>query len=118
MKKSLVFAIATALAMSASGSAVCFILKWIYWDLFKFPIGLGGGLYFLLAAPRIFLASIFYAGIVWFTLSKRAIVEIKYWIRALVLGIAGIVFTLAIIFPCDAAPHFMGGYLLNVLLRR
>jgi hypothetical protein len=105
-------------ALSAFAYVVCWSLKVIYWDWLKLPIGLGGGLFFLTAIPIVFLVSVPYS-IVAVLYGKSRVgrsqnrVAIKFGsIAALV-----IVIVLAITFPCEVKPYFIGGYFVQRLVR-
>jgi len=105
--------------LSLFAGVICFLLKIVYWDWLKIPIGLGGGLFFLIAVPIVLILSVPYSAIMVWTLSKsnyrstqRAFL-ISFGIGALVILVL-----LGISFPCEVEPYFMGGYLFRMWFAR
>ena len=113
-KNYLFFTLAMSAMLSVVGGVTCFFLKWLYWDLLKVPIGLGGGLFFFLATPATFILGIPYAVAArWILGLKNTSVGFRQFSIAFSLGSLITVFVLAIIFPCDVQPYFVGGYLMK-----
>lgn len=105
------------IALSGFGLATCLALRWIYWDCLKFPIGLGGSLFYLWAAPRLLWVTALYGTIAWLVMRfSKVDTKTKHWLLAFGIGATILVLVLAIIFPCEKAPFFMGGYLLGILM--
>ncbi len=108
----------TSLALSGFGLAACLALKWIYWDCFRLPTGLGGSLYFAWIAPRLLWITALYGVVAWAIMWFRKLaIGTKQWLFVFILGAAILTLSLAISFPCEVRPYFMGGYLFDVLTR-
>jgi hypothetical protein len=108
----------TVVALSIFAYGACFLLKVIYWDWMKIPIGLGGGLFFLIAVPGVFVLSLPYA-IVMVILFDKTIQRStpEALLICFSVGAVMILIVLAIIFPCEVEPYFTGGYLLRMFLK-
>jgi hypothetical protein len=105
---------AGALAVVATGA--CFLLKLAYWNWLGLPIGLEGGLFFMRAVPCVFALSFPYAMLTRWMLCRRGVTAgLSQFSIAFGIGASATVLILAIIFPCDAQPYFVSGYLLRNL---
>jgi hypothetical protein len=112
MKSSRLFAIAATLAVISG--VICFLLKLVYWDWLGISIGLEGGLFFIPVVPIVLILSVPYALFVRWLLNRKGITSEVFQFRiTLLVGVIVSLFTLAVFFPCEAEPHFIGGYFLK-----
>jgi hypothetical protein len=107
---------AIILSLTAFAAGICFLLKVVYWDWLRIPIGLQGGLFFLVAVPVTFALTIPYAVFMtWFLRRKRTAPGFSQFCFIFTTGAILIIVVLAVAFPCDVEPYFMGGYLIKEL---
>jgi hypothetical protein len=108
----------TVVALSIFAYGTCFLLKILYWDWMKIPIGLGGGLFFLVAVPTVFVLSLPYSIVMAILVHKRMQRSTpEALLISFSIGAVTILVVLAIIFPCEVEPYFVGGYLLRMFLK-
>jgi hypothetical protein len=108
----------TVVVLSIFAYGTCFLLKVLYWDWMKIPIGLGGGLFFLVAVPAVFVLSLPYSIVMVILVDKRIQrSKLEALLICFSVGAVTILIVLAIIFPCEVEPYFVGGYLLRMFLK-
>jgi hypothetical protein len=115
MKATVSFILITAATLALFCSAISLGLKVVYWNLLKIPIGLQGGLFFLRVIPDALILSILYAGLMTWILSRQGTTGADRFRISLVVGAVASTVILAIVFPCDAQPYFVGGYLFRLV---
>ena len=115
MKSYFIFSLAIATALTVMASGACFLLNLVYVNLFQVPIEMLAVLVFTFeVTPCIFILSAAYAITTkWFLERKGAVVGFRHFVITFIFGALTFIFMLAIIFPCDAKPYFVGGYLIE-----
>lgn len=111
--RSLTLILITAAFLTLFAALTCFLLTQLYWERLGVPIGLQGGLFFLRVIPYVFVLSIPYGLAMYQILSRRGIADLRQFVIVFVIGSFAIFLILAIIFPCDVEPYFVGGYLIR-----
>lgn len=104
---------ASALAVIA---VVVYLLLMIMYALYDIPMEAYQNIIYLFAyfVPWIFILSIPYAiGIKWVLKRKGVIAGNRQFLIALAIGAVVVAFTLAVFFPCNREPFFVGGYLMK-----
>ena len=115
MKGHFVFSLALATVLTVVASGACFLLNLIYVNWLQVPIEMLAVLVFTFeVALCIFILSIAYAVTAkYFLERKRTIIGFRHFLIIFTCGALAVILTLAIIFPCDAKPFFVGGYLIE-----
>jgi hypothetical protein len=103
---------ASTLTIIAVGTYLCLIFLFAY---FQVPSeGLSTLIFLFVVAPWIFILSIPYAiGMKWVLKRKGIATSFRQFIITLIIGTPVIVLILAVIFPCNTQPFFVGGYLMK-----
>ena len=105
------FSFVVALTLTTLSVGWAFLLRTIYWDWLKVPIGLQGAVFFLSAIPWAFVLSIPYAIVAWVLLRRRGLVSnAQRLLAAIGYGSLIAVVVVMFVFPCDVKPFFVGGY--------
>ena len=93
----------------------CFLLNLVFVNWFQVPIEMPAVLVFIFeVAPCVFILSIAYAVTTKWVLERQGVVVgFRHFLIVLIFGALIIILTLAIVFPCDAEPSFVGGYLIK-----
>jgi hypothetical protein len=115
MKNPWIFTFAIAAMLIAVAGAAWFLLNLMYVNWFHVPIeSLEVVLLFFIVIPCVFILSIPYTLLARRVLNRKGIaVGFHQFLFVFIVGSLITVLTLAIIFPCDAQPYFVGGYLLE-----
>jgi hypothetical protein len=104
------------LGITSFAVGVCCGLKIVYWNWMKIPIGLGGSLFFLFVIPTVFLLSVPYA-VATVGLANKSVSGLKRLVmKSGFIAAIVILIVLAIIFPCEMEPYFVGGYFIGKLV--
>lgn len=113
--KTILFSLAIATTLAMITGAACFLLNLVYVNWFHVPIEtLAVIVFFSKAAPCVFVSSIPYAiGSRRFFERKGLAVGPRQFLITLAIGAFITVLMVAIIFPCDVQPYFVGGYLVQ-----
>jgi hypothetical protein len=113
--KGFLFSLAIAALLAIVTGVACLLLNLVYVNWFHVPIEtLAVMVFFSKVAPCIFVLSIPYAiGSRWIFGRRGVAVGSRQFFITLAVGTLITILILAIVFPCDAQPYFVGGYLMK-----
>jgi hypothetical protein len=109
------FGLAIAALLTIIAGVACLLLNFVYVNWVHVPIEtLAVMVFFFKVAPCVFLAGIFYAVGAKRILDHKGITgSLSQFRVAFAVGAFATVLILAILFPCDVQPYFIGGYLMK-----
>ncbi|MGA2801749.1 MAG: hypothetical protein ABSE97_05190 [Verrucomicrobiota bacterium] len=101
--------------LTVVAGVACFLLNLVYVNWFQVPIeSLVVVLLFIIVTPCVFILSIPYVILArWFLNRKSVTIGFRQHLIIFAVGSLITILILAIFFPCDAQPYFVGGYLIK-----